>query len=324
MCGSWPLALFLHFMKRFLLDGHWSVSALCLGACLAVPSAHADWVIPQGASAQLGGGTVSLGCTDLQLGGTLTLGGGAASAARNVQVATGGQLTVDSGTVHLAQQWTNQGSVTATTGGVTRVASAGCPLVGQAGAVQLTAPTPVIVPLPGGSSGTAQVLVSGPGSCSVTPGSIQISNSAPSLPANATAPLGAVRFTATGCTGSTLTVQVTYPAGTLTGLSVRKYGPFGSPAQAGWFIPANLAVSSGGSGDVVTYTVTDNGDGDSDPTPGVISDPMAPLLLGAGPGPSGGAQSIPSLSQWALLMLSALLGVAGMSGARGRRASRKA
>src|SRR5450830_1813617 len=99
------------------------------------------------------------------------------------------------------------------------------------------------------------------------------------LPANASAPYGVVHFTASGCSNATLNVQVTYPAGSLSGLNIRKYGPNGTPRQMGWFVPANLAISTGAGGDVVTYSVTDNGEGDSDPTLGVITDPMAPLLL---------------------------------------------
>lgn len=284
------------------------------GAIGAGGIAQADWVLPAGASVQLRGGTARLGCTDLQLAGNLSLSGGSAGAARNVQVAAGGQLDLGSGTVDLAQQWLNQGTVQVTTGSVTRVASAGCPVVGVAGPVQLVAPAPVTVGLPGSSGRSAQVLISGTGSCSVVPGSVQISNAAPALPANAATPLGVLRFSASGCAGSSVTVQVTYPAGSLSGLTVRKYGPFGQPAQTGWFSPPNLNVSSGAGGDVVTYTVADNGDGDGDSTVGLISDPMAPMALAAG----SGVQAVPTLGEWGLLVLMVWMALWGVRAIRGR------
>src|SRR5450830_1259393 len=168
-------------MRQFILGGLRPVGSLLAGACLAIPAAHADWVLPPGANAQLGGGQVSLGCTDVQLGGSLSMSGGRTSAARNVQVAAGAQLNLDSGSIELAQQWTNQGSVTVTTGSATRVASPGCPTAGLAGLVQLATPVPITVPLAGGTGGgrSAQVLVNGPRACAVIPNSVQISNVAP-------------------------------------------------------------------------------------------------------------------------------------------------
>lgn len=307
------------FMMLFNVAGRRLAGLLLLFAGgVGMGPAHADWVVPAGSNVQLGGGSARFGCTDLQLGGVLSLSGGSAGSARNVQVAAGAHMDVGAGAVDLAQQWVNQGSVTVTTGGVTRVASAGCPLVGSAGPVQLVAPVPVTVPLPGGSGGTAQVLISGTGSCAVVPGSVQISNTAPALPTHAAAPLGVLRFNASGCAGASVTVQVTYPAGSLSGLTVRKYGPFGQPAQTGWFSPQGLVVSAGAGGDVVTYTVSDNGDGDSDPTVGVISDPMAPLSLGAAT--PGNVQAVPTLGEWGLLMLVGLVGVCGTRTLRTRRA----
>lgn len=321
ICGGTQPA-FGSFMRQLILGGLRPMGSLLMGACLTMPAAHADWVLPPGASAQLGGGQVSMGCTDVQLGGSLGMTGGRATAARNVLVAAGAQLNLDSGSIELAQQWTNQGLVTVTTGSATRVASAGCPVIGTTGLVQLTTPPPITVPLPSGGGGNARVLVSGPGACAVEPNSVQINSTGPSLPANARAPLGIVRFTATGCSNATLSVQVTYPAGSLSGLSIRKYGPFGSggSVQTGWFTPAGLTLSTDAGGDVVTYSVTDNGNGDNDPTQGVISDPLAPLLISD----AAGAQAVPTLSPWALLVLAALLGVCSLFCTMPWRAKRQA
>ncbi|WP_300733587.1 IPTL-CTERM sorting domain-containing protein, partial [Pseudomonas sp.] len=66
------------------------------------------------------------------------------------------------------------------------------------------------------------------------------------------------------------------------------------------------------SGDTVTYTVTDNGIGDSNLTPGVIADPFAPMLLAA----PVAVQPIPTLSQWAMVLLTMLLAALGLRAQR--------
>lgn len=295
---------------------------LCLAAlALACTAARADWVLPSGARASLGGGTASMGCASVQHSGVLALDGGALVAARDVQVAAGAQLQIGSGRVELAQQWLNQGSATATSGGVTRVASPGCPVVGQAGPVPLqappTPPSPLPVPLPAGG-GTASVAIgvtsAGGGAVALPPGctisSLTIDAAAtapPGAPANASLPLGVLRFAAQGCANAVLSISVTYPAGSLAGLTVQKHGPHGSPRRTGWFTPPGLAVT----GDTVRYTVADNGEGDNDPATGAISDPLAPMLLAAPPGP-GGAHAIPTLGEWGLLLLTALMGLLGL------------
>jgi hypothetical protein len=53
-------------------------------------------------------------------------------------------------------------------------------------------------------------------------------------------------------------------------------------------------------GNTITYSVTDNGQGDSNPTAGVITDP-------GGPGVSAGVASVPTLGQWAMWMLIGLV-----------------
>jgi len=160
--------------------------------------------------------------------------------------------------------------------------------------------------------GPTGVTVSGPPGCVVGSLALAAATPADNLPANATAPLGVLRFTATGCAGATLTVTVDYPAGSLAGLTPYKFGPASAGATPDWF------AHGGKTGDSVTYTVTDNGTGDnqsatSGPNAGVIEDPHAMLLLAAAP---GGAQAIPTLSEWGLALLAALL---GLLGARGRR-----
>ncbi|MBV7456598.1 IPTL-CTERM sorting domain-containing protein [Acidovorax sp. sif1233] len=162
--------------------------------------------------------------------------------------------------------------------------------------------------VPGG--GMAQASISGgPAGCTV--GSLALTAAAPgdNLPAGATAPLGVLRFTATGCAGATLAVAITYPGGSLAGLVPRKFGPATAGATALWF--PHGAVS----GDTVSFAVTDNGTGDNDPAPGAIADPHAMLMLAAA------AQAIPTLSEWGLLVLAALLGLAALRRFQARSAS---
>lgn len=297
---------------------------------LASASAQADWVLPPGASARLGGGTAVLGCTNLHSGGALQLDGGALLGARDVQLDAGAQLAVGAGRVALAQQWAVDGtaSVSLTTGRVERQdASPGCPAVGPVGQLQPAlpppAPQPVVIPPPpggGASPGPAQVAIAAVGAggaatalppgCTVTPPTIDYTIP-PNAPANARFPLGVLRFQAQGCPAATLQVSVTYPA-SLANLVLQKYGPYDtSTAQprTGWFTPPGLQVT----GTTVRYTVADNGDGDSDPALGAITDPFAPMLLAAPPGPGpGGAHAIPTLGEWGLLLMSALLGLLGL------------
>ena len=169
------------------------------------------------------------------------------------------------------------------------------------------APVPQPLMLPGGAGNGSVLISGGPPGCTVAPGMAFSSAVPPNTPAGATAPLGVLRFTATGCAGATLSVSITYPAGSLAGLTPHKYTP-----ATGWFAHGTV------SGNTVTYQVTDNGQGDSNTTtPGVIEDPFAPLQLAAAPAP-GGAVAIPTLGEWGLVLLSLLAAALGMGALRRR------
>ncbi|MGB3071783.1 MAG: IPTL-CTERM sorting domain-containing protein [Ottowia sp.] len=118
------------------------------------------------------------------------------------------------------------------------------------------------------------------------------------LPAHATAPLGALAFTALECAGGTLTVQVDYPLGSLANLTAYKHGP------GGWFAHGDIDPGS----DRVTYAVADGDAGDGDLTPGVIQDPHAMLQMAA---PPAALQPVPTLSAWSLALLAALASLLG-------------
>lgn len=153
--------------------------------------------------------------------------------------------------------------------------------------------------------GQAQVAIdSDTAGCTVNTQPAFVQANLSGAPANATAPLGALTFGVTGCPGATLTVRITYPAGSLATLTPYKFGPASSGVASTWFAHGSVV------GDSVIYIVTDNGVGDSNPAPGVIADPFAPMLLAA-PGPAT-VQHVPTLGQWALVLLTVLLAGLGL------------
>lgn len=77
---------------------------------LATFPAHADLVVPAGGSTNLGGGVVDLACTDVVVGGTLSLGGGRLDNVRSVIIQSGGNIALGTGgTITLAGDWSNGG-----------------------------------------------------------------------------------------------------------------------------------------------------------------------------------------------------------------------
>jgi hypothetical protein len=90
------------------------MSKCTLGALLLglVGSAHADHYINAGGVVSLSGGTISLGCTDLVIGGTLNFDSGTYRAVRNVTVLAGGALHGGTGTLRLS------GTLTVAPGGL--------------------------------------------------------------------------------------------------------------------------------------------------------------------------------------------------------------
>ena len=101
-------------------------AAAGLGLLLASAAAHAQYVVPAGASIGLGGGAMDLGCTDVIVDGSLDLQGGTLTNVRHVQIGAAGSLALGSGSVSLAGNWTNGGSFAAGTGSVSIVDNAAC------------------------------------------------------------------------------------------------------------------------------------------------------------------------------------------------------
>lgn len=154
-----------------------------------------------------------------------------------------------------------------------------------------------------GMSGTATATLSGGGStCTLDPAQTQFVSSV-TLPSGRTAPHGGFEFRAVGCSGS-VTVTLAYPDPLPQGVAFWKNGPATPGASSSWFQWSGATLSPDRR--TVSYTVTDNGIGDADPSIGVVRDPFAPAVGGSD------AVGIPVDNPWALAMLAVLLGWMGM------------
>jgi hypothetical protein len=124
-------------------------------------------------------------------------------------------------------------------------------------------------------------------------------------PAGVIFPQGLFDFTASGCAvGSTLNFIITYPQALPAGTVYWKYGPTPGNATPHWYVlPAVIA------GSTATFSITDGGLGDDGPADGSIVDQG---------GPGFGAASIPTLSEWALMLLAGLVGWFGLGAVRRR------
>ena len=254
---------------------------------------------PSGLTATPGNGSVTLSWTAPASNGGSAITGYTVTGAPAGSCTTTGALTctisgLTNGTPHTF-------TVTATNGAGTGAASASASATPQAW-------NQPAVPLPGGGNAAVQVVA--PSGCTVS--GAQIGTTVPAgAPAGASFPLGVFSFTAAGagCTNATLSVRIDYPAGSLSGLQPYKYGPATAGAAASWF-PHGSVV-----GDSVTFNVTDNGAGDNDTQLGAIADPFGPMLLPVAP---AGVASIPTLSEWGMIVLSLLAAMVGMGSLRRR------
>jgi autotransporter-associated beta strand protein len=137
----------------------------------------------------------------------------------------------------------------------------------------------------------------------------------PTLPAPLTTfPHGMFDFSAVGCTaGSTLSFTITYPVALPPGTQYWKYGPTASDPTPHWYVlPASIT------GNTATFTITDGGLGDDDlAANGTVVDQGGP-----GVGPTTAAAPIPTLGEWALILMSLLLLSSGAWAARRGRLPR--
>lgn len=164
-------------------------------------------------------------------------------------------------------------------------------------------------------TGLIRVIVTGGGAaCSLASASlIGAPPGAPPVPptiplSNVAFPEGLFDFRMSGCTpGSTIDVTILYPK-SIAGATYWKYGPTAADPAPHWYpFPAAIA------GSTAHFSITDGGLGDDDLAPdGSIADP-------GGPGLGLALPAVPTLSQFAQLLLGLLLGLAAFARLRGRR-----
>lgn len=141
--------------------------------------------------------------------------------------------------------------------------------------------------------------------CTTVGAAVFVDAPAVGKPADKSFPYGLIDFTLTGCVGSA-DVTITYSQAVPSGATYYK-------ELAGVYsvLPATI------SGNTVRFTLVDNGAADADAAVGTIRDPSG-LALGAGAGPA----AIPTLSEWGLILLSALMVGFGLLAARRRTIQR--
>ncbi|MDP3231102.1 MAG: IPTL-CTERM sorting domain-containing protein, partial [Acidovorax sp.] len=137
--------------------------------------------------------------------------------------------------------------------------------------------------------------------CTAVGAAVFVDAPAAGKPSDKSFPYGLIDFTLTGCVGSA-DVTITYSQAIPSGATYYK-------ELAGVYsvLPATI------SGNTVRFTLADNGTADADATVGTIRDPSG-LAFGAG----AGLAAIPTLSEWGLILLSALMVGFGLRTARRR------
>jgi hypothetical protein len=132
------------------------------------------------------------------------------------------------------------------------------------------------------------------------------------LPPRVTLPHGAVSLRLTnGAPGSNATVVLTYPEDLPAGTRYYKYGPTADNPADHWYAYPDAVIS----GNTITLTLTDGGAGDSDlSVNGIIADPGGPAWISA----PGNVTAIPTLPQWAMMLLAGIMGMLALNRMRVR------
>ncbi|MCB1771145.1 MAG: Ig-like domain repeat protein [Candidatus Competibacteraceae bacterium] len=144
-------------------------------------------------------------------------------------------------------------------------------------------------------SGQVTARITGEAGCSFNQAQFTSASSIPVPPPSGYIfPHGLFSFTVTGCSSGALTLQITYPQTLAADAQYWKYGKTPDNHTRHWYeLPATI------SGNQATFTLTDGGLGDDDLTAnGAIVDDGGPSVLATAVG-----TPIPTLSEWALLLL---------------------
>jgi hypothetical protein len=159
------------------------------------------------------------------------------------------------------------------------------------------------IPSTGTPEGTASASFTGGGpTCRFDLANTALVAAPATLPADQTMPHGMLQFKLLGCDATPVNVSITWPD-SVKGLS--KWGKASADAtEPSHFTPTNLAVA----GNTTSFTVQDGELGDDDwAKNGEIVDPVGATVAVATPAPSA-PTPVPSLGQWALLLLTVLMG----------------
>jgi hypothetical protein len=108
-------------------------------------------------------------------------------------------------------------------------------------------------------------------------------------------------------------MTITYPTALPAGTVCWKHGSTLTDASYHWYqLPATIA------GNTVTFSITDGGLGDDDLIAnGTIVDQGGPGV----PPPGAGVAAIPTLSEWAMILLAGMMGLFGWRNGRRVRAA---
>lgn len=172
-------------------------------------------------------------------------------------------------------------------------------------------------PSPTGTGTITATLSGGGDTCGFAVGARYIeseSTASPLTPPGVTFPHGLFEFAATQCSGNeapaTIELSITYPQPLPAGTRYYKWGPTPANTTPHWYeMPATI------SGNTATFSITDGDLGDDDlRVNGTIVDQGGP---GVGGGATGVA-AVPTLSEWALVLMASLLALAAVRGYRWR------